>query len=226
MNMHEDNAETYNLKYRDPNHFHYSELIYGPYISSLIKFCGLTPGLRVLDIGCGQGFFSYLFSKYGMKVSGIDLSKSGISSAKNMYGHLGINFSVADIETTTFPDQFDCVFVRSCSLYNNEGFPGNDEVTSKLLRYLRPSGIFIFVYNSNFSSKNSQAWRYHSWNDLKRHFRKYQKAEFYFSIKIDTWLLRKYAFSWPITRLNILISQTMGIGGDLICVLKKEETVF
>jgi SAM-dependent methyltransferase len=225
MTMHDDKAKNYNLKYLDLNYFQYSERIYSPYVLSLIKSCGLEQGSRVLDIGCGQGFFSYLFSKYGMKVSGIDLSESGISAAKNMYGHLGISFAVADIETVTFPEQFDCIFVRSCSLYNNEGFPRNDGVTSKLLRYLRPSGLFIFLYNSNFSSKQSKTWRYHSWSDLKWHFRKYQNAKFYFSIKIDACLLRKYAFSWPITRINMFLSEAVGIGGDLICILRKEETV-
>ena len=134
-----------------------------------------------------------------------------------------IRFAVADIETVIFPEQFDCIFVRSCSLYNTDGFPWNDEATSRLLRYLRPSGLFIFVYNSNLSSKKSETWRYHSWNDLKRHFRRYENANFYFSIKIDACLLRRYAFSWLITRLNIFLSKAVGIGGDLICVLRKEE---
>src|SRR5215831_8391381 len=122
MTTSEDNVKNYNLKYKDLNYFRYSERIYSPYISSLIKSCGLERGSSVLDIGCGQGFFSYLLSKYGMKVSGIDLSESGIRAAKNVYGDLGINFAVGDIETVSFPQQFDCIFVRSCSLYNNDEF--------------------------------------------------------------------------------------------------------
>ena len=223
MTTSEDNAKNYNLKYKDLNYFRYSERIYTPYISSLIKSCGLERGSSVLDIGCGQGFFSYLLSKYGMKVSGIDLSESGISAAKNVYGHLGLSFAVGDIETVSFPQQFDCIFVRSCSLYNNDEFPRNDEVTAKLLKYLRPSGLFMFAYNSNFSSKQSKDWRYHSWSDLKCHFRKYPNAKFYFSIKIDTCVLRKYAFCWPMSRLNMFLSKAVGIGGDLICVFRKGE---
>jgi SAM-dependent methyltransferase len=221
MIMHEDKVKHYDLKYRNPNYFQYSERIYRPYVLSLIRLCGLTQGSTVLDVGCGQGFFSSLFSKCGMRVNGIDLSESGINVARNMYGHLGIGFAVADIETAIFPKQFDCIFVRSCSLYNTDTFPVNDEVTSKLIKFLKPSGMFIFVYNSNFSSKTSEAWRYHSWNDMKRHFRKYENARFYFSIKFDTLLLRKHAFSWLVTRVNILLSKSVGVGGELICVFRK-----
>lgn len=218
-----DKATHYNSQYQKQNYFGYSEWIYNQYISSLIHACGLKEGSLVLDVGCGQGFFSYLFRKNGMKVYGIDISDVGIHMAENMYGHLGITFAVADIETVVFPEQFDCVFVRSCSLYNTSDFPEKDEVTANLLRYVRPSGVLIFLYNSNFSRKRSESWRYHSWEDLKKHFVRYPNAKLCFSIKIDTCLLGRYAFNGFITAANMIVSNVFGIGGDLICILKKRD---
>jgi SAM-dependent methyltransferase len=215
-----DKAAHYNSQYRKQNYFGYSEWIYDRYISSLILTCHLKEGSSVLDVGCGQGFFSYLFRKHGMNVYGIDISEVGIGMAANIYGHLGINFAVADIETVVFPEQFDCVFVRSCSLYNRSDFSENDEVTSKLLRHVRPSGVLIFLHNSNFSSRRSDSWRYHSWKDLKKHFIRYPNTKMCFSIKIDACFLGRYAFTAFITRVNMILSKVSRIGGDLICILK------
>src|SRR2546428_3652920 len=96
------------------------------------------------------------------------------------------------------------------SLYNTAAFSGNDEETRQLLRHLKPNGIFIFAYGSNFSSKRSSTWRCHSLRDVQDHFRRYPEAEIFFSTKIDTWLLRKYAFTRLVTRLNILLSEVLG----------------
>jgi len=215
-----DRADFYNESYKRHNYFHYQRWIYATYVSSLIAYCSLEEGASVLDVGCGQGFFSYLFSKHGMKVHGIDTSEAGIRAAENLYRGLGVTFSVADIRTATFPQQFDCIFVRSCSLYNTEAFPFQKEVTCNLLRHLKSNGIFVFAYNSNFSPKVSTTWRYHSLGDVKQHFSSYHGAQIFFVNKITTFLLRKYSFSPFLTRLNILLSKASRMGGDLICILR------
>lgn len=155
-----------------------------------------------------------------MNVYGIDISEVGIGMAANMYGHLGINFAVGDIETVVFPEQFDCVFVRSCSLYNRADFSENDEVTHKLLRHVRPSGVLMFLYNSNFSSRRSDSWRFHAWNDMQKHFSAYDNARLFFSIKIDTCFLGRYAFAAFVTKVNLMLSKITGMGGDLVCFLR------
>ena len=56
---------------------------------------------RILDLGCGDGFFSFVLSKRkNNKVIGIDLSKESIKIAKKRYPN--IEFKVMDIEKTTF----------------------------------------------------------------------------------------------------------------------------
>ena len=45
----------------------------------------LTVGMRVLDIGCGCGYWSNEFAQKGCKVVGIDPSTSGIAVAKKCY---------------------------------------------------------------------------------------------------------------------------------------------
>jgi SAM-dependent methyltransferase len=215
-----DKVAHYNARYRKENYFGYREWVFDRYISGLIRACGLEQGATVLDVGCGQGFFSYLFRKHGMNVTGIDISEVGIQAARNAYGHLGITFAVADIETDVLPGRFDCVFVRGLSLYNRPDFPDNAEVTNNLLKLVSPSGVLLFLYHSNCSSKRSESWRYHSWKELQTHFSRYPGARFHFSFKIDASVLGRYAFSAPLTQLNLLVSKVARRGGDLICILK------
>jgi 2-polyprenyl-3-methyl-5-hydroxy-6-metoxy-1,4-benzoquinol methylase len=216
-----DTQRAYDNKYTVHNYFRYYEWLYRPYISSLISYCEMPRGASVLDVGCGQGFFSYLLNQLGMRVQGIDISESGVRAARQAYGKCGIVFEVADIETAQLQKQFDCVFVRSCSLYNTATFPMSEAVTDKLLSHVKSNGTFIFLYNTNFSRQKSVSWRYHSLADLRNHFDKYTDPRLFFSSRIDARILGKRAFSPFFTRANMLASRTCGTGGDLICVLKK-----
>lgn len=218
--MNVEMKSTYDAKYVEDNYFRYREWLYRPYISSLIAFSGLERGSTVLDVGCGQGFFSYLFHRNGMRVHGIDISESGIRLAQRLYGVPGITFEVADIATAAFPAQFNCIFVRSCSLYNTPEFAASDGATAMLVRHLKNQGTFIFSYNSNFSSRSSPSWRYHSLEDVRKHFRSYPSLGIFFCSRMDTLLLRKYAFNPLVTRINMLFSKVFGAGGELVCVLK------
>ncbi len=216
-------SDFYNEAYKHENFFRHQTWLYGPYVSSLIGFSGLKEGSSVLDVGCGQGLFSYLFSMHGMKVHGIDLSETGIRAALNKYGRFGVTFSVGDIQTAVFPEQFDCVFVRSCSLYNTDAFRSQRAVTDSLLTPLKPGGTFIFAYNSNFSSKRGAQWRYHSLADAQQHFGGYPGAEFFFLNPIATWALRRHSITPLLTRVNIFLSRVSRRGGELLCVFKKTQ---
>lgn len=221
--MSRDKASHYNAQYRNPNYFAYREWLYDGYVSALIRACGLKRGASVLDVGCGQGFFSYLFQKHGMTVHGVDISEVGIRAAEQAYGHLGIRFEVADVEVADPSMTFDCVFVRGLSLYNRADFPDNHAVTKKLLQYVRPGGVLLFLYHSNLSSKRSESWRYHSWQDLQKHFCQYPTAELYFSFKLDACVLGAYAFTGIGAKINILVSKLSRRGGDLICIVRKPD---
>lgn len=215
-------ADKYNQMYSRPNCFGYYDWIYEPYITSLVRFCGLKEGDSLLDVGCGQGFFSYLFGKSGLKVHGIDVSERGIEAARDLYGHLGLSFSVAAVEVADLPEQFDCIFVRSCSSYNTENFARQTDVTEMLLRHLKPGGRFIFAYNSNFSSRKNSAWRYHSLEDVRSHFRPYPGARMFFLNRLTACVLRRYSFNRLVTGWDMVLSKVSGKGGDLICTFRKD----
>jgi SAM-dependent methyltransferase len=224
METHQPETDFYNERYKRQNYFRYSTWLYAAYVSSLVTFCGLRDGDSLLDVGCGQGLFSYLFCKHNLKVRGIDISETGVRAAVSLYGKFGVTFAVEDIRTPTYRQAFDCVFVRSCSLYNTETFPVRSDITQNLLHLLKENGALIFIYNSNCSSKKSLTWRYHSLRDVKEHFSHYPDAQIFFINRLTSFLLRRYSFSRSITRLNILLSSALGIGGEIVCILKKARS--
>ncbi len=109
---------SYDICYKTRNYFGYREWIYRPYLKALLARANVKAGSALLDVGCGQGFFSNLLRKCGMRVTGMDMSETGIRMARECYGSSDIEFLVADVKTISTAERFDCVFVRSLSLYN------------------------------------------------------------------------------------------------------------
>lgn len=54
---------------------------YKPAVEAMVKHYGLTPGERVLEIGCAKGFILVEFHKLGFEVSGIDASEYAVENA-------------------------------------------------------------------------------------------------------------------------------------------------
>jgi SAM-dependent methyltransferase len=63
----------------------------------------LGPGVRVLEVGCGTGFFSEIFSAAGCDLTAIDISPELLERARQR-GPLNVRFEVQDIERLPYPD--------------------------------------------------------------------------------------------------------------------------
>ena len=216
-------ADVYDRNYVNANYFGYRKWLYRPYIRALARRANLVRGSSVLDAGCGQGFFTWLFSELGCAALGVDISPEGISAANRQYGSSGARYLVGDVRNLGFAAQFDCVFTRSCSLYNKEGFGTSADLTDRFLEYVKPGGVFIFDYYTRLSSRRKSAsWTYHSLRDLKRHFSRYTKVETFFSLRIDSILVGSSAFSKPASWINTKVSKWTGVGGELVAIVYKQ----
>jgi len=65
---------------------------------ALLRACGNVRGSRVLDMGCGQGFFSRQLAQAGAEVVGVDLSERQVANAARHEREkpLGIEYIVMD----------------------------------------------------------------------------------------------------------------------------------
>ena len=90
----------------DPEHVH-----------KQARWCGVRPGLSILDVGCGSGKTTSILNEIaqpGGFTLGLDLSEDRISYAKEHFGKRpGIDFQVRNF-TETIDDlgQFDIIWVR------------------------------------------------------------------------------------------------------------------
>lgn len=98
--------------------------------------------LRILDIGCGAGFFSILLAQMGHTVTGIDITPAMIADAKilSQSCHCSISFEVMDAEQLTFAAaSFDVVIARNVTW----NLPDPQLAYSEWLRVLRPCGLLM-----------------------------------------------------------------------------------
>lgn len=97
-------------------------------------------GAKVLDIGCGYGYYSNYFNSIGADVIGIDGSASMIDLANKNYP--SCKFRVADItKPFVYADgEFDIVFCNQV-LMDIENI---EPIVSEVKRLLNDGGIFYF----------------------------------------------------------------------------------
>ncbi|NQU26384.1 MAG: class I SAM-dependent methyltransferase [Candidatus Nealsonbacteria bacterium] len=71
----------------------------------------MHPGMRVLDVGCGNGFWANRFSKQGCEVVGIDPSRKGVKKARLAYPAIRFEQLEAgpDVLSELAEDPFDLV---------------------------------------------------------------------------------------------------------------------
>lgn len=44
------------------------------HVQQMMEFAGIEPGMRVLEVGCGLGRYTFILAELGVKVEGLDLS--------------------------------------------------------------------------------------------------------------------------------------------------------
>jgi 2-polyprenyl-3-methyl-5-hydroxy-6-metoxy-1,4-benzoquinol methylase len=110
---------------------------------------GLEPPAKVLDAGCGDGFWSAFFHEAGFDVTAFDISADGICVAEQR--HPGPNYLVADADDALSAawDVFDVVFCRGISHAGKPHTPESQRVVGNLATHLRPAGLLIFTRATN-----------------------------------------------------------------------------
>jgi 2-polyprenyl-3-methyl-5-hydroxy-6-metoxy-1,4-benzoquinol methylase len=104
--------------------------------------------LKLLDVGCGTGRHAIEMSKRGYKVTGIDLSETQLTRAKEKAesSHLKIDFQKQDARNLSFNNEFD-IAIMLCE----GGFPlmetdeMNYEILKSVTKSLKKNGKFIFT---------------------------------------------------------------------------------
>jgi len=105
---------------------------------------GVTPGARLLDVGCGAGQLALIAVRAGADVTGCDIATNWIEKARARAAAEGLTakFEEGDAESLPYPDgSFDVV----TSVVGAMFAPRPDRVASELIRVCRPGGIIAMA---------------------------------------------------------------------------------
>ena len=160
--------EYYNAFYSDGDFEYYPPELTTSILSALCNNAGVPKGGRVLDLGCGTGFYTSIFKAMGFEVAGIDISESGIAKAREL--HPGVPFFVDDATDLHFPaESFDLIFSLGVSVMNTRNKDELHGYVRHLMGFLKSGGRLLYIGGSDLSGGLSQtsSWIFHSWEDIR-----------------------------------------------------------
>lgn len=142
-----------NPKYVGYGGYHYD----GRYRGAAEKMCsqfGLSPGDKVLEVGCAKGFILYEFHCLGMDVTGLDASPYAVSVAKE---EIRSRIAVHSSPELPFADNsFD--FVLAKDMLPHLEAPGALKLISEIMRVGKSSFLEIQCADTDDSRDKMKRW--------------------------------------------------------------------
>jgi SAM-dependent methyltransferase len=106
----------------------------------LWKSLRLAPGMRVLDVPCGDGRLALELAARGCAMTGVDISKEFIDAARE--GDPTIEWRVADMRDLPWDREFDAAYCAGSS-FGFLGDSGDAAFLQAVARTLKPGGRFF-----------------------------------------------------------------------------------
>ena len=101
-----------------------------------------TEKRRILDVGCGTGFFTVLLAREGHEIIGTDLTPEMVENSRKLEEEEGVScaFMQMDAENPEFPDDtFDVVISRNLTWT----LPNVEHAYQEWIRILKKGGILL-----------------------------------------------------------------------------------
>ena len=116
----------------------------------------LTPGLRVLDIGCGWGGLAqYAAEKYGVCVTGVTISENQAKLASENCRNLPVQIKI--LYYRDVKGKFDRIV--SVGMFEHVGYKNYNKFMETAYHLLEDDGLFLLhTIGGNRSAKNVDAW--------------------------------------------------------------------
>lgn len=124
---------------------------------NLMRILSPQKGMRILDLACGEGYFSRMFRSSGAQVVGVDLAETLIEKAKKQSPEIAYHVSDAKDLSFATDQSFDAI-VCVLALQNMERL---EPVFKECSRVIKPNGRMLFVLNHpayRIPKKSSWGW--------------------------------------------------------------------
>jgi len=124
----------------------------------------LTPGARLLDVGCGWGsLVLHAVRDYGVRAVGVTLSEPQAQEARERIRHAGSEVaSRCEIKVADYREIEDGPYdaIASVGMYEHVGLAQLDTYTATLQRLLRPGGLFLNHGIARLAARPKQTSRF------------------------------------------------------------------
>lgn len=141
-------------------------------LPNLLRVLGSKPG-RVLDIACGQGFFTRAIAKAGATVEGTDISKALVAEAKRLSPELA--FHVAPANKLSFAK--DGSYNAATIMLAVQNIEDIFATFAEAARILAPQGrLILVIMHPAFRNPQKTSW---GWDE--EHKTQYRRVDAYLS---------------------------------------------
>lgn len=205
--------------YRD--HLEHNDTYHAQVIlPNLLRLVGPHKGQKILEIGCGEGFFAREFARGGAEVTASDIAPELVELGRKQGGKIEYVVSKAQDLSWAKPETFDVV-VAVLTLQNMERI---EDVMKEVRRVLKKGGRFIFVLNHPVVRiPKATHWGYDEAEKIQ-----YRRLDAYLSAKkvtIDMHPGKKGKHSVTYSFHRSLQEYTKLLRGAGFCIVRLEEWI-
>ena len=112
--------------------------------AALVKSLGVTPPLRALDLGCGDGTTAVPLARLGADVVGIDIAKNLVDAGNKRAAGLGLDrLKFQEGDACNLEGVGDHSFDLTLSVFGAMFAPKPFEVAKEMVRVTRPGGRIV-----------------------------------------------------------------------------------
>ncbi len=112
--------------------------------ADLVQRLGIGPGLRVMDLGCGDGTTALPAAQAGAHVLGVDIARNLVEAGKKRAAALGVtNCTFEQGDATDLHAIADSSFDVVVSIFGAMFAPGPLDVAREMVRVTRPGGRIV-----------------------------------------------------------------------------------
>jgi SAM-dependent methyltransferase len=112
--------------------------------AALIASIGVGPGMRVLDLGCGDGTTAIPSAQAGADVLGVDIASNLVAAGNARVAQLGLsNISFQEGDASALGDLDDDSFDLVVSIFGAMFAPRPLDVASEMVRVTKPGGRIV-----------------------------------------------------------------------------------
>jgi SAM-dependent methyltransferase len=110
----------------------------------IVRHAGITPGMKVLDLGCGDGTTAIPAAKLGANVLGVDIAGNLVAAGNRRAAQLGLSATCSFVEGDACDLRIENKsFDRIISVFGAMFAPKPFDVAREMVRVTKPGGRII-----------------------------------------------------------------------------------